>query len=293
MKVGLCSAGGGVCAAPGVFGRVAERAEAAGLESLWVSEHLVVADPRTPPSPMDPTDPLLEPVVSLAYAAARTTTLRLGTGVIVLPLRNPLILAKELATLDVLSGGRLIVGVGVGYVEREFEALGIPFARRGERTDRYLDAMLAIWTQDHPGVESELFAFAGVQSYPRPLQRPHPPLVVGGASDAAIRRAVARASGWYGWGFDADGTERVLARLRAISDEVHRDPSLGELEVTITPRGNVDLEAARRFSSLAVDRLNLAVPGAADEREVLAFVDEVGEIAAGVTGDGQRGEVRS
>ena len=282
MKLGLCSASGGVCAGPGVLGRVAERAEEAGLESLWVSEHLVVADPRMPPSPMDPEDRLLEPVVSLAYAAARTTSLRLGTGVIVLPLRNPLILAKELATLDVLSEGRLILGVGVGYVEREFEALGTPFARRGERTDQHLDAMLALWTQDHPTYDGELFAFAGVQSHPRPVQRPHPPIVVGGASDAAMRRAVSRASGWYGWGFDVVGAEHILARLRSVAEEVDRDPALGELEVTITPRGTADLEAVRRFAALGVDRLNLPVPGVDDEREVLAFVDEVGEIAAQV-----------
>jgi alkanesulfonate monooxygenase SsuD/methylene tetrahydromethanopterin reductase-like flavin-dependent oxidoreductase (luciferase family) len=129
---------------------VAECAEAVGIESIWVSEHLVNADPREPPSPMDPEDPILDPVTSLAFLAGVTTTVRLGTGVIVLPLRNPLILAKELATVDVLSGGRLIFGIGVGYVEREFRGLGIPFEDRAARLEDYLAAIRAIWTEAHP-----------------------------------------------------------------------------------------------------------------------------------------------
>jgi probable F420-dependent oxidoreductase len=276
MKVGLCAANGGACTRPGVLDRVAEHAEAAGFESLWVSEHLVVSDPRMPPSPMDPEDPILEPVVALAYAAARTTTLLLGTGVIVLPLRNPLILAKELATLDVLSGGRVLFGIGVGYVEREFRALGVPFDRRGERTDEYLDVMRAIWTQDHPAFEGRFFSFAGVQAHPRPLQRPHPPVVVGGWTAPALRRAAERAHGWYGWGLDHDETIYTLARLRTSLRSVERDPALGELEITITPRGRIDLPAAQRYAVLGVDRLNLPVPGALGESELLTFIDDVG-----------------
>jgi len=274
MKIGLCSAAGGVCTRPGVLGRVAEHAEAAGFESLWVSEHLVLSDPRTPPSPMDAADPILEPVTALAYAAARTTTLGLGTGVIVLPLRNPLILAKELATLDVLSGGRVLFGVGVGYVEQEFRALGVPFDRRGERTDEYLDAMLAIWTQEHPAFEGELFAFDGVQAHPQP--RPHPPIVVGGWSSPALRRAASRGNGWYGWGMDHDEAGAALSRLRAALQQVERDPSLGELEITITPGGPVDLAAAQRYSEIGVHRLNLPAAGGSEEDDLLRFIDDVG-----------------
>lgn len=276
MKIGLCSANGGVCTRPGVLGRVAERAEAAGLESLWVSEHLVLADPRRPPSPMDPEDPILEPVVSLAFAAARTTSLRIGTGVIVLPLRNPLVLAKELATLDVLSQGRVLFGIGVGYVPDEFRAIGAPFDDRGERADAYLDAMLAIWTHDHPASRGRLFAFEGVQAHPRPAQRPHPPIVVGGWSAPALRRAAARGNGWYGWGMDHQETASVLGRLRTRLGETERDPALGELEITITPPAPVDLDAARRYEDLGVDRLNLQVSGSTDEGELLRFVDDVG-----------------
>ncbi len=284
MKLGLCSANVGACTRPGVLGRVAEAAEAAGLESLWVSEHLVLSDPRVPPSPMDPEDPILEPVVSLAHAAARTTTLRLGTGVIVLPLRNPLVLAKELATLDVLSGGRTLFGIGVGYVQREFQALAAPFDDRGDRTDDYLDAMLALWTQEHPAFEGRFYAFGGVQSHPRPPQQPHPPVIVGGWSPPALRRAAERGNGWYGWGMDHEEAARTLERLRTVLQSAERDPALGALEITITPGGRVDLAAAQRFEALGVDRLNLPVPGGASEGDLLRFIDGIGTDIVGHLG---------
>lgn len=275
MKVGLCSAGGGACTRPGVLGRVAEHAEAAGFESLWVSEHLVLADPRRPPSPMDPEDPILEPVVALTFAAARTTTLRLGTGVIVLPLRNPLILAKELATLDVVSGGRLLVGVGVGYVEQEFRALGASFEDRGDRTDEYLGAMLALWTEEHPAFEGRFSAFEGVQSHPRPLQQP-PPVVIGGWSPPALRRAAQRGNGWYGWGMDHEAAASAISRLRTVVERTDRDPVLGDIEITITPKGRVDLASVERYAALGVHRINLPVHGHMGEGDLLRFIDEVG-----------------
>src|SRR5260221_6604974 len=135
---------------------------------------------QEPPSPMDPGDPILDPVTTLAFLAGRTRSVRLGTGVIVLPFRNPLIFAKDLATVDVLSGGRLIFGIGVGYVQREFEALGVPYAGRGARTEEYLAAIRAVWTEPHPSYQGDLISFKGVQANPRPVQRPHPPVVIGG-----------------------------------------------------------------------------------------------------------------
>lgn len=283
MKIGLCSAGGGVCTQPGVLGRVAEHAEAAGLESLWVSEHLVAPDPKRPPSNLDPSFPLFDPVVALAYVAARTGTLRLGTGVIVLPLRNPLILAKELASLDVLSGGRLLIGVGVGYVEQEFRALGVPFDDRGDRTDEYLGAMRAIWTQERPAFDGRLFTFDGVQAHPRPAQRPHPPIVIGGWSEPALRRAARTGNGWYGWGLDHDETADLIGRLRRAVDTAERDPALGELEITVTPPGDVDLDAAQRYAALGVDRLNLMVPGRTNQDDLLRSIDGIGVELVGHT----------
>ena len=273
MKIGICSANAGSCAAPGALSRVAEHAEAVGVESLWVSEHHVLADPRTPPSSMDPRAPILDPIVTLAYLAGRTTSLRLGTGVVVLPLRNPLVLAKELATLDVVSAGRLIFGIGVGYAPSEFAAIGVPLEDRGKRTDESLEAMLAVWSEQHPSYHGEVIRFDSVAAEPRPVQRPHPPVVVGGSSLPALRRAATRGNGWYGWGMDLPQTERTLARLRQVVDEVSRPPELGDLEVTITPAGEVDPEVAHRYAALGVDRLNLPMPGSSDERGVIDHVD--------------------
>ena len=135
MKIGVCSANSGPYTTREALLEVAVQSEAVGIESIWVSEHLVVADPREPPSQMNPEDPILDPVATLAFLAGTTRSVLLGTGVVVLPLRNPLILAKELATVDVLSGGRLLFGVGVGYVEQEFVALGVPLDDRGHRTE--------------------------------------------------------------------------------------------------------------------------------------------------------------
>jgi len=260
MKIGLCSVNSGPYTTRAALDSVAELAEGFGVESAWVSEHPVLADPQQPPSPMDPADPILDPVATLAFLAGRTSSVLLGSGVIVLPFRNPLVLAKELATVDVLSGGRLIFGIGVGYVEQEFSALGVPFARRGERTEEYLAAMRAIWTQPHPGYEGELYSFGGVQANPRPVQRPHPPVVVGGYAPAVLRRTVRDADGWYGWGLSIRQTGRYLALLREAGDEVARRDDLGPLEITITPPGDVDVAVAADYADLGVDRLNLLLP---------------------------------
>ena len=164
LAFGLFSMTSGPCSFPETAARVARAAEAAGFESLWAGEHVVLPDPQAPPSPMAPLDRIVDPVVALAFLAAHTTRVRLGTGIIILPQRNPLVLAKQLATLDVLSNGRLIFGVGVGYLEPEFRALGVPFADRGRGTDDYLAAMRAIWTEDTPTT--------GAASPPSPMSRP-------------------------------------------------------------------------------------------------------------------------
>lgn len=239
---------------------LAELTESFGVESIWVSEHLVVADPRTPPSPMDPEDPILDPVTALAFLAGLTESVRLGTGVVVLPLRNPLVLAKQLATVDVLSGGRLILGIGVGYVEREFEAIGVPFDDRGIRLEEHLAAIRAIWTEDHPTYAGALVRFDGVQAHPHPRQRPHPPIVMGGYAPTVLRRTVREADGWYGWGLDLEATARYLASLREAAASVPRGDGLGPLEITVTPPHDIDAPTAERYAELGVDRLNVMLP---------------------------------
>src|SRR5689334_10981924 len=168
--------------------RRARAAEAAGFESLWVGDHigLPTGDKAVPGYPPD--QPRLEIVVALSFLAGCTTRIRLGVGVIVLPQRQPVLLAKQLSTLDVLSKGRLIVGIGVGYMEQELKALGASLSERGARTDEYLAAMRALWAEAVPSFEGRFVSFSDVQERPRPIQQPHPPIVIGGHTAAAYRR---------------------------------------------------------------------------------------------------------
>lgn len=274
LTYGLFSINAGACAEPETAARVARSAEDAGFDSVWAGEHVVLPDPRVPPSPMNPEDPILDPVVALTFVAARTSTIRLGTGIIILPQRNPLVLAKELATLDVLSGGRLIVGVGAGYLEPEFRALGVPFEARGPRTVEYIAAMRAIWSQQQPRFEGRWTAFAGVQARPRPVQQPAPPVVMGGHSPQAYRRAVEHANGWYGFALDVDATEQAIAGLHAAAQRHPRPAELGALEISVSPRGAVTPEIASRFAALGVHRLVLLPPGRATGSALDAFVGD-------------------
>jgi probable F420-dependent oxidoreductase len=275
MKIGVCSANSGPYTTQDSLRLLAGACEDAGVESVWVSEHPVVADPRLEPSPMAPDDPILDPVAALAFLAGMTTSVRLGTGVIVLPLHNPLILAKALATVDVLSAGRLIFGIGVGYLRPEFDAIGVPFAGRGERTEEYLAAIEAIWTQPHPSYRGHVVTFGGIAASPRPLQQPRPPVVIGGLAPAALRRAVAEAEGWYGWGLDPAATSKYMSLLQSAAGVVARRDGLGRLEITITPPTDVDVATAAAYARLGVHRLNLMLPWHSGEAALVSFFERV------------------
>src|SRR5260370_20395638 len=197
VKFGLFSVNSYASSYPETAVEIAQLAESAGFESLWAGEHVVLPDPQAPPSPMAPADRILDPLIALTFLAAHTRQVLLGTGIIILPQRNPLVLAKELASLDELSGGRLICAVGAGYLEPEFRALGIPFRERGARTDDYLAAMRAIWTQLQPAYHGRFISFEHVQAHPRPQRSI--PVVVRGHTPPAYRRAVEEATGWYGF----------------------------------------------------------------------------------------------
>ena len=150
MKIGLFGINNGPCAFPKCAAAVAHAAEDAGFESVWTGEHVILPDPQAPPSPVAADYPMLDPAVSLAFVAAHTTKIRLGTGIIILPQRNPVVLAKELASTDVLSNGRLIFGIGVGYLKPEFDAIGAPFDHKGARSEEWLAAMIALWSMPKP-----------------------------------------------------------------------------------------------------------------------------------------------
>jgi probable F420-dependent oxidoreductase len=281
LKLGLFSMTTGPCSHPDGAARVARAAEAAGLESLWGGEHVVLPDPQAPPSPLAPRDRIVDPVVALAFVAAHTSRIRLGTGIIILPQRNPLVLAKELATLDVMSNGRLIVGVGVGYLEPEFRALGAPFEERGRVTDEYLAAMRAIWTEEQPAHRGRFAAFEHVQAHPQPVQKPTPPIVIGGHTKAAFRRAVAHGHGWYGFALDAASVTRCLDGLREAAATTARPPDLPPLEISVSPRGRVDRASAEAFAKLGVHRLIVIPPRGADTAGLEQFVETIGKEIAG------------
>lgn len=254
MKLGLFMINMGPLASPDALVTAVQTAESAGFESVWAGEHVVLPDPQVPPSPMAPQDPALDPLVALTWAASATSTLKVATGIMILPQRNPVVLAKQVASLDVVSGGRLVLGIGAGYLEAEFQAIGANFGDRGAVTDEYLAAMKHLWYDEHPEFHGRFVDFAGIDAYPRPVQRPIP-IVVGGHSGPAFRRAVAHGHGWYGFALTPEDTAVALEGLREAAKRVERPAELGELEITVTPRGRVTAERAAAFAELGVHRL--------------------------------------
>jgi probable F420-dependent oxidoreductase len=243
MKFGLYGLHKGENAEPGALAHRARLAEDAGFESIWVGDHIALPED----APDDAYQPRLEAVVTLAHLAAVTTRVRLAFGVIILPQRQPVLLAKQLTSIDVLSRGRLIVGFGVGYLEAELRALGASLAERGARTDESLAAMRALWDEEMPAFDGRFVSFSGVLQRPLPVQRPHPPIVIGGESPAAYRRAARAGSGWYGW----EQTPEQAAHARVAL----REAGGGDLEITITPPIALDAGLVRAYADAGVDRL--------------------------------------
>jgi probable F420-dependent oxidoreductase len=240
---------------------VAQQAERLGFESVWVAEHLVfptVIRSRYPYSaegvpPINPATPLLDPLLVLMQVAARTERIRLGTNVYVLPLRHPIAVARMAMTLDVLSNGRLLFGVGLGWLEEEFAAVGIDFASRGGRTREYVRAIRALWTDAEPSFHGRYVAFGPLKFEPKPVQQPHPPIVFGGESAAALKRAAALGDGWYGVGHSPQSAGVQTARLRALLDESGRagDP----FEVTVSHAGELTRDDVERYADAGVHRV--------------------------------------
>jgi probable F420-dependent oxidoreductase len=278
MKFGLHSVNLHTCGYPDAAERVGRAAEAAGFESLWVADHVVLPDPPVPGRPMAPDQRLLDPIVALTFLAAHTTRIRLATGVIILPQRQALVLAKQLASLDVLSNGRLIFGLGVGWCEPEMRSVGAPFAERGRVADDYLAAMRAVWTQPKPSYRGPYVTFDGVQAMPRPVQRPTPPIVVGGRTPPAFRRAVTQGHGWYGFGLDVSETQKLVAALRDAGKKHSRPPELGRLEISVTPPGYEvpDPATLDAYAAAGVDRVILRPRPDMDAPALERFTAETG-----------------
>ena len=271
MKIALFAINNGPCASPKTAAAIAKAAEQADFESLWIGEHVILPDPQVPPSPVAPDHPMLDPLIALSFVAANTTKIRLGTGIIILPQRNPVVLAKELASLDVLSNGRLIFGIGIGYLKPEFDAIGAPFDHKGPRAEEYLKAMLALWTMPKPEFDGQWVKFKGVNAMPRPVQKPHPEIVFGGHTNEAYGRAARLAKGWYGFALDLDRTKKCIAGVREACKAAGR--KFEDIEISVTPRGKVDRDTGKRFADLGVHRLILQ-PGATEEASIPFGKDE-------------------
>ena len=265
MKFGLLFANTGDFIHPEGIRGLAGAAEAAGIESLWTVEHVLVPVgyrsryPYSKTGRMPGTEdmPIPDPLLWLAYAAAVTTTLRLATGVLILPQRQPAYVAKQFATLDVLSGGRAIAGVGVGWLAEEFASVGVPFEERGARTDESIQALRSLWSPRAEPFRGRFYRWEAVESNPRPVRRGGIPIVVGGHSAPAARRAARLGDGF----FPARGTPEELARLfglvRAECERIGRDPAEVELMCGGRVRTPEDLEP---YLALGVSRLVVSPP---------------------------------
>jgi probable F420-dependent oxidoreductase len=261
MDVGIIFANiGGLAEAEGAQA-LAEACEAHGVDSVWTVEHVVVPagyqsqypysrDGRMPGGE-DAAIP--DPLVWLTWVAAHSSRLLLGTGVLILPQRNPAILAKEVATLDLMSGGRVRLGVGVGWLREEFEALGVDFERRGARTDEYIEALRELWSSDDPTYSGEFVSFERAKSYPKPPAR-SVPIVVGGHSEPAARRAGRLGDGFFPAKHDRLG--ELIDVMHAAASEAGRDPSA----IEVTTGAARDAQSHQRLVDLGVTRVVIPPP---------------------------------
>lgn len=255
-----CSLGLGLNPTPEDYVRVARRAEELGYHSLWLGDHIVIPERINAPYPYTEDGsvgfprrtPFPDPFVILGYIAGQTRKILLGTSVIIVPYRNPLHVAKAVATVDLVSGGRFLFGVGIGWLKEEFEALGEKFEERGSRTREYLRIMKALWQGGPVNFEGKFFRFPEVHAVPTPVQKPHPPIIFGGESPAALRRVADLGDGW----------QPGLVSLQTLREKVD------QLKELMAKRG-------RDFS-----RLSLSMLGSPDELkqkpELLSQLSELG-----------------
>ena len=229
---------------PALLDVVAEGAQARGVGTIWVGEHVVLfeqyesqypyaADGRIP---APPGSGLLEPIVTLTYLAARTSTVRLGTAMLLLPQRNPVYVAKDVSTLDWLSDGRVDLGVGVGWLKEEFDALNVPWEHRGRRTDEYLQVLRTLWVDDTSEFHGETYDLDPCEMFPKPVQTPHPPIHIGGETKAALRRVARHAQGWHTFNRSPEQLAAGLAELDAELEAVGR--SRDQVHITVCPYFN-------------------------------------------------------
>lgn len=275
MELGLWCMNVGTCADPEVAVRVARAAEEAGFESLWTGEHAVLPHPRPAGFPAPSDLPWLDSIAALTLLATATQRVRIACGTMEVPLHHPVRLAKALASVDVISNGRLVAGLGLGNLDVEFSAFGVDMAERGLRMDEGLDAMRELWTADLPRYAGRTVSFAGIDAHPRPVQPGGPPIVLGGGGNPrARRRIIERAHGWYLVDTDLGATAAAMDRIAEEQQHVERPESLGPLQVTVTPIEAIDAATLRRYDELGVSRLVLLPRTGAPAEDRFAPVPE-------------------
>ena len=265
MKFGLMYANAGPFAYPEGLTNLARTAEEVGVESLWTVEHVVIPVGYKSTYPYDPsgkipapeTMPIPDPFVALAFAAAVTKKIRLATGIVILPQRHPLYVAKEVATLDVLSGGRVILGIGVGWLQEEFDALGIPFEERAARTAESVRAIRSLWKPEPEPFAGKYYRWAPLESHPKPLQQPGVPIVVGGHTEISAKRAARYGDGYFPGVAEADKLKALIQTMRDECKRLGRRPD--EIEIS-AGRAQVDLDAVKRCQDVGVTRIMVPPP---------------------------------
>jgi len=278
VKLGLHALGIGTGAQRDVIDQVAQAAEQSGFSTLWAGEHVVMVDRSRSEYPYSDDGRIavpseadwIDPMIALSFAAAATSAIRIATGVLLLPEHNPVLIAKQAATLDRLSGGRLTLGVGIGWMREEFDAIGVPFARRAARTAEYVAAMRVLWHDDVASFDGEFVTFDSIRVNPKPVRNNVIPVMLGGNSDAALRRVVSWGDGWYGFNLDGPGAvqERMTA-LQRLCDEEGRHRS--QLHVAVALR-DLQPQDVGRLAELDVDELVIVDSPPADPRAAADWV---------------------
>lgn len=260
MKFGLIPVNIGIDSTAQIIG-LAQFAEASGVESVWTFEHVIVPLDYASKYPYDasgkmgaaPETNFIDPLLALTAVAAATKTIRLGTGVNILSQVNPLYMAKQAASLDFLSDGRFMLGVGIGWLQEEFAALGVPFERRGARFDDYVVAMKKVWSGEVVEHDSDFISWHGFKSYPLPQQTPHLPIIIGGAKGKVYERIARHGDGWFAPIGDPAELSNALGELKSACDAQERDFS--EVEITCMWTGQGGLEAVEALAEVGVSRL--------------------------------------
>ncbi|MGJ8685936.1 MAG: LLM class F420-dependent oxidoreductase [Spongiibacteraceae bacterium] len=260
MKIGLIPINVGVQSVE-QFVDLAQHAESVGVESVWTFEHAMVPVDYTSKYPYSrdgkmggkPDNNFIDPLIALSAVAASTSTLRLGTGVNIVPQANPLLLAKQAASLDFISNGRFMLGAGIGWLEEEFNAMGVPFERRGERFDDYIQALRKVWAGDVVEHQSDFISWSGFKSYPLPVQESGIPIIMGGAKGKIYQRLAKYADGWFAPTDSAGQLAPMLEPLKTSCTEYDRD--YNSIEITSMWNNRGGLDAVKAFADLGVSRI--------------------------------------